>query len=380
MLGLGLLLARPALAQDDPPPKFTVGGYVKYLSSATFSPSPTSPTTNNLIHNRVNLAWYPASPWEVKVELRNRLFIGEEVKLNPNYAAQIDQYNGLMHLSVRWAEPKGIVLHTVVDRAYARYTKGKWDVTLGRQRINWGRNLTWNPNDMFNALNFLDFDYEERPGSDAIRVRKFWGGSSVAEVAFAPDTSIEQSVGAARVLFNVKGYDVQTITGYYKGDLALGLGWEGNLGPIGFRGEGTWFHPLAPSADSVDATAASATLDYLTPGGWYLTFAGLYNQRGNLGNNPGLGLAGSLLSAKNLFPSRFAMILGASKTISPVFTVSLSALYAEQNNLTGIIPVLTYSIKTNWDLDLVAQSFFASNNGQFGEAATAGFLRLKMSY
>ena len=36
-------------------------------------------------------------------------------------------------------------------------------------------NLVWNPNDLFNAFSFVDFDYEERPGSDALRIQKYTG-------------------------------------------------------------------------------------------------------------------------------------------------------------------------------------------------------------
>lgn len=34
--------------------------------------------------------------------------------------------------------------------------------------------MAWNPNDWFNTYNYFDFDYEERPGTDAIRVRVYF--------------------------------------------------------------------------------------------------------------------------------------------------------------------------------------------------------------
>ena len=59
----------------------------------------------------------------------------------------------------------------------------KWELTLGRQRINWGVNLAFNPNDLFNAYSLIDFDYQERPGSDAIRFQYFTNELSSFETA-----------------------------------------------------------------------------------------------------------------------------------------------------------------------------------------------------
>ena len=56
-----------------------------------------------------------------------------------------------------------------------------------RQRINWGQTLVWNPNDIFNAYSYFDFDYIERPGSDAIRLQYYPDYSSAIEMAVKAD-------------------------------------------------------------------------------------------------------------------------------------------------------------------------------------------------
>jgi hypothetical protein len=205
VLLLVLLLPTALSAQDSGEKKFQVRGYVKFLQSNSFAPIPGLDTTlkftDNLIHNRLNLHYYPGERWKIAVESRNRLFWGDQVR-QPGYGDLVDQYNGLLDLSVRWVDEGGFLLHSIIDRAYVNYSHKKWDVTVGRQRINWGVNLIWNPNDIFNAYNFLDFDYEERPGRDAIRVQYFPGSLSRAEVAFAPADSLENSVGAALYRFN----------------------------------------------------------------------------------------------------------------------------------------------------------------------------------
>ena len=78
---------------------------------------------------------------------------------------------------------KSFFLNTTIDRLWVDFNYGKLQVRAGRQRINWGQTLIWNPNDIFNAYSFFDFDYIERPGSDAVRVQYYPGSSSSVEAA-----------------------------------------------------------------------------------------------------------------------------------------------------------------------------------------------------
>lgn len=384
-----LLLAAtsfPAIAQTEEEPKYSLNGYVKFLQTASFynfdSVSIPGPITNNLIHNRLNFRYFPNENWTVAVEARNRIFYGEQVRFTPDFGDQIDQYPGLVDLSVRWFENDALLIHSIIDRAYINYTKGKWDVRVGRQRINWGINTIWNPNDLFNAFNFLDFDYEERPGNDAVKVTYYSGVLSSAELAFSPADTIEQSVGAFKYKFNAKGYDIQTIAGYYRGDLALGTGWAGNLGNVGFKGEATWFIPMEPSPDSVQALGVSAGADYLFGNGLFVSGGFLYNSSGKNGGFGQGGLFGSNIqvSAKNLFPVEWAFLVQGSGSITPLLNASGVIIYSPENNLLVAVPTLTYSIKENWDLDFVGQIFALEFNDTFKPLGSSIFFRIKWSY
>jgi len=135
-------------------------------------------------------------------------------------------------------------LNSTIDRALINYSKGKWDITLGRQRVNWGMNLVWNPNDIFNTYNFLDFDYEERPGSDALRVQYYLGDFSKIEVSAKKGRSKDDYIIAGMYKFNISSYDIQFITGVYQKDWMFGAGWAGNLKDAGFKGEISYFVPM----------------------------------------------------------------------------------------------------------------------------------------
>ena len=367
---------------DDTPSKWSFNGYTKFLQTSNYTPAFSTLTTNNLLHNRLNIRWYPHQNWTVAVEARNRIIWGEEVKLTPNYGTLIDQYNGLVDLSVLW-EGSGIIAHSMLDRAYVEFVKGKFEARLGRQRINWGINTIWNPNDLFNAYNFLDFDYEERPGSDALRLTYYGGMLSSAEIAFAPARDIKESVVAGIYKFNKWNYDVQLLGGYYRGDIAMGLGWAGSIKGMGFKGEMTYFTPTSNSTDSLGLVSLSAGVDYQLNKGPFVSAGVYYNSRGlsQLSvTDLQSGLIGAQLTPKALFPAKWSFLAGANGQLTPLWTVGASAIYAPAGNLMAFIPTVTYSIKENWDIDLISQAFFLQDSSAYQNLGTSVYLRLKWSF
>jgi hypothetical protein len=384
LLAIFMAMIMPGSAQDEDQPKLVLGGYVKYLQSNTYVDVATfkSLTTSNLIHNRLNFKWYPTSRLTLSLEARNRLFWGEDVKNNPNYGQQVNVYNGLVEASILWIDSSDLVLHSILDRAYIEYATDKWELRLGRQRINWGINTVWNPNDLFNAFNYLDFDYEERPGSDALRFTYYTGLLSSVEVAFSPARDLEKSVAAALYRFNLKNYDVQLMSGYYQGDIAIGGGWSGYIGGAGFKGETTYFIPTDQSEDSLNTFSISVAGDYQL-GKFYLMGSVYYGSRGVdeidiLGLQT--GLIGGQLSAKNLYPTKWAFFANASTQLSPLSSLSLGAIYSPNGHLLTGIPTITYSIKENWDLDLIGQLFLLEYQEKFKNFVDGVYLRMKWSF
>ncbi len=369
-------------AQDSDQPKLVLGGYVKYLQSNAYINPLKALTTNNLIHNRLNLKWYATNRLTFSLEARNRIFWGEEVKMNPDYGELIDTYVGLVDLSALWVNEEAFVMHSILDRAYLEYATEKWELRLGRQRINWGINTVWNPNDLFNAFNYLDFDYEERPGSDALRFTYYTGLLSSLEIAFSPSKDLDQSVAAALYRFNLKSYDLQLMSGYYRGDIAMGGGWSGYIGGAGFKGEASYFVPTEQSTDSLNTFSISMTADYQL-GKVYLMASAYYGSRGldkiDLGSLQ-TGLLGGQLSAKNLYPTKWAFFTNASTQLSPLSAISLGLMYSPNGHLLTAIPTISYSIKENWDLDLVGQLFFLENQSSFQNFVDGVYLRMKWSY
>ena len=214
------------LVAQDKEQKLFLSGYVKNLHEFSFIDNLNQLQWTTLLHNRLNFKYIPSDEITVRLELRNRLFYGGNVKNIVGFSEFLSQDNGIVDLSWNVIDDGNLLFNTTIDRALINYTKGNWDITLGRQRVNWGMNLSWNPNDIFNTYNFLDFDYEERPGSDAIRVQYYLRDFSKIEIAAKKGSSEDDYIVAAMYKFNKGTYDIQLITGVYQKDWVIGTGWQ----------------------------------------------------------------------------------------------------------------------------------------------------------
>jgi hypothetical protein len=298
-------------------PQLSVDGYIKDLQTLFIVDNPLGGdaivASQNQIHNRINSRLSFSRAWSLKLDLRNRLFWGDQ--LTDDFLDQLDAANDWLDLSLadNGANDR-IAYHTMIDRLFLEFVKGNWEVRLGRQRINWGINTLWNPNDIFNAFNFTDFDYEERPGSDALRIRYYTGFASSLELAVRAFDDPKEAVIAGMWRFNQWNYDFQVLSGYYREEIALGGGWAGNIKGAGFKGEFTFFAPLN---DNDPSFAGSLGVDYLTANSFYLNGGFLFNSNGRT--------EGSLatifnfeLSAQNLYPYKYSVFVQSSYPITPL--------------------------------------------------------------
>lgn len=374
---LFLFLGFGVVAQEKEQ-KLFLSGYVKNLHEFSFIDNLNQLQWTTLLHNRLNFKYIPSDEITVRLELRNRLFYGDNVKNIFGFTEFISQDNGITDLSWNVIDDGNVLFNTTLDRALINYTKGNWDITLGRQRVNWGMNLVWNPNDIFNTYNFLDFDYEERPGSDAVRVQYYLGDFSKIEVSAKKGRSEDDHIVAAMYKFNKWSYDIQLLTGVYKKDWVIGTGWAGNLKNAGFKGEVSYFVPYESYFNSENVLSASVSVDYGFKKGLYINGSILYNSAGNEASSGLGGLVYSNLSAKNLMPYQFSGFLQLAKEFTPIFKGSFSTIYSPTNQSVIIIPSLDYSVATNWELNFTGQSFF-----EFEDYKTLGngmFVRLRYSF
>ncbi len=339
----------------------SVNGYIKNLGIINFVKDGSTLNATSLYHNRINLKIKAFSSLTITAELRTRLFISDQQILMPDYGKLLGKDAGIIDMSFTLVDKYPVILHTMVDRLYLNWQNDKWQIRLGRQRLNWGVNLAWNPNDMFNTYNFLDFDYEERPSADALKVQYNLSSFSNIEVAFSPSRDKEKMVGAIKYAFNKRNYDFQIIAGNYQRDVFVGFGWAGNIKDAGFKGEVSYFHDWSDRKFENVALSVSITADYAFKKGWYLAGAFLYNNKASDQIFSTGQLFAFNLSPKVLMPAKYSFLVQTMKQFSPASTGSLSVIYSPKLNLLILNPYFSYSIVDNWDLDFTVQCFFAGN-------------------
>jgi len=355
--------------------KTSLNGYIKEMPSLSFDNISDKVAFNNIVYNRINFRYRPISEIQFVVETRNRLLSGNMVKqLSGILPEMLEKDNGLVDASFVAYSNDNMIWHINPDRFYIDWQTGKWQIRMGRQRINWGINMVSNPNDLFNNYSFFDFDYEERPGADALRIQHFTGDLSRLELAVSPGEHIRQSVAAMLWAFNRNGYDFQIVAGYYHHRTALGAGWAGNIKKSGFKGEVTLFNDIE-SLDSMNIVA-SAGFDYLFGNGLYCFAEFLYNGGHKRNNN--IFLLTEPMRADNIFISKYAATASMVYPISPLLSASISGMYMPDIKAYYFLPNLRYSLMKNLDVSLLGQYFRFRDNANLEQISI--YLQAKWSF
>ena len=369
-------LAFHASAQDSLEKKkdWQLSGYLKELAWVRSDKLFTKFYVTDLIHNRLNLKWRSGHALTGRLEIRNRFYWGDEIKIQTDFKPQLENKGEAADLSFLLVDQKSMILHSNVERLWLDYRVSKWNMRVGRQRVNWGMANSWNPNDIFNSYNFLDFDYEERPGSDAVKAQYLFNDHSNMEGVLS--VGGKKTIVAGRYFTNFEKFDMQWNAGVYHDHFTAGFGWAGNIKNAGFKGE-LQYHA---NRDSINSRLLfTLETDYMFESGLYLSAAMLFDENGF--SHP--LREGEMLSfqpsPRKLMPTRWNIMISGSREFTPRLAASLNLIYSPGVQLIIFVPSLKYNIRTNLDFDLVWQSFFAETN-RFQAFSHWAFFRLKWSY
>jgi len=385
LLGIVTLfsLARGATAQD-----ITVQGYLDELAGWVNQPqtegAPAAGHFQNSLQNRLNTRYYPVSSLRFECDLRTRLIYQQEFNSDKVFTSQLQGSGDIVNLNAVLVDQDNAALVSQADRLYADWTDGPVQLTLGRQRIAWGTNLVWNPTDLFNPFSVLDFDYEERPGVDALRVQVFTGPTSKIELAGTPGATPRDRTGLALVHVNSWNYDFNFLGGSFHKGYVLGFSWAGQVLEGGFRGEMRWTgnqqttDPITLSETSSSYFTASLSGDYTFESSFYIHSELLFNGNGvrtNAGPDWSVALARGELS-----PSRWSIYQEFSGDVSPLVRLSFFGLVNPEDESFVLVPSLTWSMATNWDLLLIALIPGGQSQTEFSSVGSGAYVRAKWSF
>ncbi len=346
--------------------KFSIRGYAKEMPIVNLDSDFSNPEFSNIFHNRLNFRFDASDNVYFRLEGRNRLIYNEMLKDLPDAGSIFEQDDGLLDMSWVWFDDGPWIGHSEIDRLFMDLRIYDWQIRIGRQRINWGINLVSNPNDLFNTYSFFDFDYPERPGTDAVRVQYYMDHLSRMQMAVSPAENSRDMVAAGMFNFNRWNYDMQVLAGYYRNRLAAGLGWAGNIGGAGFKGEATWFYDLeeTPGAGRGNVVAAIG-FDYMFGSGTFGVVEMLYNGGYNrIPQDPEqIILITEPLRPDNIMFSEYAATLSLQHPFTPVFQGGMAVMALPDIEAFFVSPNINYSVITNLDLEIMAQIFVGGEEG-----------------
>ncbi|MCW8961135.1 MAG: hypothetical protein OQK29_06195 [Ignavibacteriaceae bacterium] len=373
--------------------QFDYNGYAKYLFSSSKYPRIEDNLDDHLIHLRLNTKWYATQNITAALELRFRAFYGESVEKIPHYKELIQTPHDFVDLDAFLWESDKSLGYLEVDRLWLDYYQENLQVTLGRQRIAWGTCWVWNPTDLFNPLNVLDFDYEERPATDAIRVQYYTGPVTKLDVAYKPAKDPNNQILSGLWSLNKWDYDFNMIAGMRFKRWLAGFSWAGDILDAGFRGEvlvsqapnqldtNSVYQQIGEkSLSSWNKPIVSAALsgDYTFQNTFYIHTEILYNNIGKTSNTflfqPEANKLGLLSAARWEIYQEFAY------DITPLLRGSLFGIFNPNDKSFVIVPSISYSVITNLDIFLISMFFEGNPLTEYGEYGTSFFARIKFSF
>ncbi|MCK5034053.1 MAG: hypothetical protein KAS18_10480 [Calditrichia bacterium] len=338
---------------------------------------------------------YPLYELNFSAQSRHVLTYQKNYYLGTWFYSQLSRSSYYFDLKWETIEENDYSFFSEFDRFNALWTAGDLEVTFGRQRIAWGTCLVWNPTDLFNASNILDFDYPERPGTDAIKMQYYVDELSSFELAFSPGKRSEDVIYAARYKTNFWSYDFSLLAGWQKKTLRIGGSWAGDIIGGGFRGEIVYskpdintdlpvdpmFDPFSPIPKYIlddPYWTAVFSYDYTFENSLYLHTEWLYNELGNTKNSGERRI--EALYTGELSPSRNSLFFEVAFDITPLLRGDIFFIVNPTDESWIAAPSLTYSLATDWEIYLLAFPSEGKEGSEFGGFPAQYFLRAQYSF
>ena len=359
---------------------FEYKGYVSNLESAWLQKNIDIMLISGTFQNRFDFFVYPIENTTVNVGLRNILEYGNIVLVTPGYGNMATTDNGYLNLTQSWRSKSNYVIYSQLDRLNLFYANDAFEFQVGRQRVNWGVNLVWTPNDIFNSTSFLNFDYEEKQGSDAIRGQYYFDYLTSIEFVYKLDKNA-QVTSALMFRTNKWNYDLQAFVGMMETDYVFGAGWAGDILSSNFSGEVTYFRNKENFNDTTGQLVASLGWTYTFASDFYVHGEFLYNSLGTTNSYGGItNINSGEYNAKMLSTAKYSVFGQIAYQLNPLVRIDVSSIINTNDKSFYIGPFASFSVSQNTDLLFAGQFFFGDNFTEWGDLGDFYFLKIKWSF
>ncbi|MBD3168306.1 MAG: hypothetical protein GF307_02405 [candidate division Zixibacteria bacterium] len=378
---ISVFAALPVYAQWGDP--YSFGGYLRITpmvwKPASYFTSDENYEVMNIILTRQNFRWYPTTNFTFGLELKSRIYQGGSIYLLKQTANVSSLGASYFDWDKNWLEEDEVLINSTIDRAWLKVYFGDLQIDLGRQRIAWGTNLVWNPVDLFNPSNPMDFTNDEMPGTDAVRAQYYLGPNSKIETAVAPQKEEDETIAAGLLQINLWDYDWIFLGGRRYQETVFGFAWAGSILDGGFRGEFLYSKPRRYLNDSGGYLVASVSGDYTMKNSQYFHGALLYNERGTTDDAGGFRQLLAYMRGE-LTPARISLWGEIARDLTPLLRGDIAMIFNPYDNSWYLSPNFTYSLITDLDVTAMALIFGGDDGTEFGDTGNIYMMRFKYSF
>ena len=394
---LSIIFLTPVFGQSS---LWDFGGYAKNMLSYADGQIEWFPVEvgdwQNITQLRLNLFMYPENNITTSIQTRSLLVYQDNSQLLRKFQSELNTGGSYyFDLKYDWLDEENVYGFSEIDRLYLDWTYNDWDVIFGRQRIAWGTCLVWNPTDLFNPFDILDFDYEERPGADALQIQYYTGSLSQFNVAMTPGRTRYDVVYAGRYTTNNWNYDFNFIAGWQLNSLRLAISWAGEIYDGGFRGEVLYTNPnIEYTTIDIDFSTPPfsyrtedvnypywtivLSYDYTFRNSFYIHTEYIYNGLGTTENAASRRL--DIIYTGELTPARQSIFQQFAYQITPLLRGDFFIIFNPNDKSWLAAPSLSYSVATNWDLFLLAFPSGGDPGTEYGGFPGQYFARAEFSF
>ena len=260
-------------------------------------------------------------------------------------------------------------------RAYLKYNTAPFQVTAGKQVIDWGRMRFYSPMDLFNPISPFAIDRDERRGVDAVDIDFSSKDSIHLDTAYAAGPTFSDSNVGSRLLYRWHDYDLFLMGGDFENAKAVGGGFDGYLRNAGFRGEFTQTH--GDNGRNFFRSAVGLEYAFFTK----LSVVGEYFYNGGADDHNPAALAGSYrYFTQTLTLKKHLAGVSVEYEIHPLVKVANSVLYDMEGTSVFFNPEIRYNVLTNLDLKGGAQLYWGGGNSEFADNQNVYYVQLQFFY
>ena len=228
--------------------EFELTGYVfelpvyQRLGDSIDSLMPGNTENKNLYQNITKIRLRPVfTLWDdARIEAAFETRIDISKYANPIFSSNNIYPRHLLRMDWNIYDKGDISITESIDRLFYKQTFENFEMTLGRQRINWGVGRIWQPTEMFHPVNPANFGKIEKTGADALSMKYFFGNFTDAEVIVNFRERIRDYNYGMRVRTNFSPFDMSGIIGYFDRNPVVGFDFTGNLFDAGVRAEAVY--------------------------------------------------------------------------------------------------------------------------------------------